>query len=412
MAWGCGALLLLLLLGAFGYFSWANALPPLETSNRPLPVPNGYDACVAATTKLHTLPGSKALERPWRSDVNEVRKDLQPRQGVLAEIRQALRLPYATPGSDDPYQRFDYLAAYREAAREFSCEAQVARADGRHGEAVQRALDAVELGAHTGKGGTLIHSLVGVACVNIGVAAAERCVEGLTAEEAHAVGVRLDRIVADLPSPADVVDVERRYGLRNLRDVFTGRQPLSTSAAATGGTPSPFDRMKDRLLLTVYPKSWGYRRVDNYYRQLAAELKKPAPRRTLPRPPDDPVLGESAISGETWGVTYTRLDTTLRLLRLELALEEDRSRHGRYPERLALLAPAVLAREPLDGFTEQPFKYRRRANGYLLYSVGPDGKDDGGSAISFRQGFNPSTPGDLVAGSLTSAAKTGPGAKQ
>jgi hypothetical protein len=45
---------------------------------------------------------------------------------------------------------------------------------------------------------------------------------------------------------------------------------------------------------------------------------------------------------------------------------------------LALLTPDVLTREPLDGFTEQPFKYRRKANGYLLYSVGENGKDDGG----------------------------------
>ena len=413
MALGCGALLLLLLLGTFGYLGWANALPPLETSSdRSLPVPNGYDACVAATMKLRALPGSKALESPWRADVNEVRKALKPRQQVLEEIRQAVRLPYSTPSSDDPGQPFPYLAGYREAAREFSCEAQVAYADGRRGEAARWALDAVELGAHTGKGGTLIHSLVGVACAHIGVAAAERCVEGLTAEEAHAAGARLDRIIADLPPPGDVADAERRYGLLYLREVFAGRQTLPSSAAAMGGTPSPFDRVKERFLLGVYPKVWGYHKLDSYYRQLATELQKPSPQRTFPQPPNDPVLGEFAISGETWGFTRTRLETTLHLLRLELALEEYRSRHGRYPERLALLTPAVLAKEPLDGFTEQPFKYRRKASGYLLYSVGPDRKDDGGTSIAFRQGFSASTPGDLVAGSLTSASKAGPGAKQ
>jgi hypothetical protein len=410
VAAGCGGLLVILLMFVFGYLNWANALPPREGSTRTLPNPNGYDACIAAAAKLSTFPESSALARPWRSDVNEVRKALQPRQQVLNELRQALRLPYLTPGAYDPNQPVGFFADYREAAREFSCEAQVALADGRRGEAVQRALDAVELGANTGKGGTLIHMLVGVACTQIGVAGAERCVDGLSAREARAAGARLDRIVAGFPNSGDVIDEERKYALEGLRDVFAGRQPLQTVAAAVGSAPNPGDRVKERLLLTVYPKSWGFRRVDRYYRGLAAELRKPYPQRTLTEPPDDPVLGQVGISGGHWALTHVRVETNLRILRLELALEEYRARHGRYPERLASLAPALLAREPLDGFTDQPFKYRRSANHYLLYSLGPNRKDDGGTPISFSSGISANSPGDLVAGSLTSNRRVRPGA--
>jgi hypothetical protein len=31
-----------------------------------------------------------------------------------------------------------------------------------------------------------------------------------------------------------------------------------------------------------------------------------------------------------------------------------------------------------DPFAGDPMKYRRKAGGYVLYSVGPDGSDDGG----------------------------------
>lgn len=50
-----------------------------------------------------------------------------------------------------------------------------------------------------------------------------------------------------------------------------------------------------------------------------------------------------------------------------------------YPETLAALVPKYLAAVPLDPFSEKPFIYERRAEGYLLASVGPNGVYDGGN---------------------------------
>ena len=47
-------------------------------------------------------------------------------------------------------------------------------------------------------------------------------------------------------------------------------------------------------------------------------------------------------------------------------------------KRLADLKPAYVAEVPKDLFTDADLHYRREGNGYLLYSVGPSGKDDGG----------------------------------
>src|SRR5262249_25376882 len=52
--------------------------------------------------------------------------------------------------------------------------------------------------------------------------------------------------------------------------------------------------------------------------------------------------------------------------------------HGRYPARLDELAPRYLAAVPGDLFSGKALVYRPAEKGYLLYSVGVNGKDEGG----------------------------------
>jgi hypothetical protein len=40
--------------------------------------------------------------------------------------------------------------------------------------------------------------------------------------------------------------------------------------------------------------------------------------------------------------------------------------------------PELLSEVPQDPFDGQPVRYMLRENGYLLYSIGADGKDDAG----------------------------------
>jgi len=64
--------------------------------------------------------------------------------------------------------------------------------------------------------------------------------------------------------------------------------------------------------------------------------------------------------------------------RLAFALAWYRQDCGRYPETLEALAPKYLPQIPKDVFSGRPLIYRPSENGYLLYSVGANGKDDGG----------------------------------
>jgi hypothetical protein len=64
-----------------------------------------------------------------------------------------------------------------------------------------------------------------------------------------------------------------------------------------------------------------------------------------------------------------------RLCEAAIAVEEYRLARGKLPETISALAPKAI---PLDPFTGQPLRYKRLAKGYAVYSVGEDGKDDGG----------------------------------
>ncbi|MGO8763981.1 MAG: hypothetical protein ACLQSR_02465 [Limisphaerales bacterium] len=56
--------------------------------------------------------------------------------------------------------------------------------------------------------------------------------------------------------------------------------------------------------------------------------------------------------------------------------------HGSYPTNLSALVPEFLPDVPRDPVDGQPLRYRANANGtFLLYSIGPNAKDDGGDPI-------------------------------
>jgi ABC-type transport system involved in multi-copper enzyme maturation permease subunit len=61
-----------------------------------------------------------------------------------------------------------------------------------------------------------------------------------------------------------------------------------------------------------------------------------------------------------------------------VALERYRLRNERWPDSLEALVPAFLARVPSDPYDGRPLRYRRLADGVVVYSIGPDCVDDGG----------------------------------
>jgi hypothetical protein len=67
------------------------------------------------------------------------------------------------------------------------------------------------------------------------------------------------------------------------------------------------------------------------------------------------------------------------------ALERFYRENKRYPDTLDQLTPKFLPKLPPDVITGEPQKYHTTPEGsYVLYSVGRDGKDDGGSTTKVK----------------------------
>lgn len=74
-----------------------------------------------------------------------------------------------------------------------------------------------------------------------------------------------------------------------------------------------------------------------------------------------------------------RMTMQSELTDLAFALSAHRAENGAYPEKLAELIPKYIKSVPVDIFNhEAELKYSKIGDGFLLYSVGPNGTDDGG----------------------------------
>jgi hypothetical protein len=91
------------------------------------------------------------------------------------------------------------------------------------------------------------------------------------------------------------------------------------------------------------------------------------------------------------GVRATVHSETLRRMTITaIALKRYELRNGKPPPDLAALVPEILPSVPIDPMSGKPLCYRLNADGtYVLYSVGDDGKDDGGDPSPAQPGASP-----------------------
>jgi hypothetical protein len=86
--------------------------------------------------------------------------------------------------------------------------------------------------------------------------------------------------------------------------------------------------------------------------------------------------------------TAARIEAGDACAQVAVAMTHYRLDHGNLPAHLADLVPAYLDTIPLDPFDGQPLRLVIRNNQWIIYSVGPDLKDNGGIANENRSGGN------------------------
>jgi hypothetical protein len=179
----------------------------------------------------------------------------------------------------------------------------------------------------------------------------------------------------------DMVVYHARYGSEQL---WTKMEFMNL----TGAAPEAEAWLPSKLWLPINYNAL-LRSLNHDFDQRVAAVKMPAyqaRREALDRAEAETQTGDlyrvllgSHYPFREWNLMWKIEHTEQSLVRPEaqrqltlgmLTLARERADKGAYPEAL----PAGL----MDPFSGQALVYRREGAGYVLYSVGPDGKDDGG----------------------------------
>lgn len=93
------------------------------------------------------------------------------------------------------------------------------------------------------------------------------------------------------------------------------------------------------------------------------------------------MFSESIVTLSGLSSKVMRVETARRIVITMIALKRFQLQHGVFPPDLNALAPKFISTVPRDPVDGQPIRYQRNADGtFVLYSIGENGKDDGGNA--------------------------------
>ena len=440
--WSHGDKFLMLMLGlvlpsALGLTLWSRALdrnPNVSIPTPVVPTPNARDYYIAAgnavidSDKISFAVGSWNPATKPSGDNHfyspaDKEKLVAENAGAINTLHTGFQCPYQEPPHRSFSATFSHYQKMRTLARLLFLQAQVDSGKGDWGGSVGADLDAVQLGETMPRGGPLIGMLVGDACQAIGRRHAWDAVDHLSATEARAAARRLETIRAARVPFADVLQEEEWETQASLLEMMH-RRDWPGDILASFSPDQQGNQLASNWQTAPRIRLAGKRNImANYTRymdQSIADARRPYPAH-LPDPPSpsDPVNQILLPFLTEYGghLDDVKAETQNALLLTMLALRAYRLDHGAGPPTLSALVPRYLPAVPADPFAlSGPLRFKRVGAKSLLYSVGPDGKDDGGRAIfdrtlpaptnadgyDRRRAVQENSAGDVVAGVNTS----------
>ena len=332
---------------------------------------------------------SAALGRPFQErsveDMLVLRAWVDENRRALSLVRQASKMERCQfvdrhIGLD---QDIAYLSELRELSFLLGESIWLHLVDAEPEEALEECLLRLRLAEHLGQGRLLIHALVEHALV----ALAQRSLqEVLASPEVGRLNLEpVHRAVARL-GQAD-----------RFRDVLRGERVMMLDAS--NRSPELVGLLKTRPFGRAWIEEEKLRLLEGF-RRLLALAEQPWYESEKERKELDAWIEhfqEEAPRGLFVSLLMPGITGALcvqprrEAYRLEMALgielEMHRRRTGSFPQALIDLRLSHLKELPVDPFTGEPFRYERKDGGYLLYSVGRNGKDDGGK-YDRDQGFD------------------------
>jgi len=372
---------------------------------------------------------TKAMAGPWAAaDHPLIAGWLAANDRQLDAIVEAVRRPrYFSPlvvGPDNTGDAGGLIAALlphvgrlREFARAMTARAMLRLGEGNVDAAWKDLMAGHQLGRLVGQGPMLIEMLVGIAIDSVFAQADVVFVSRANLDAKRAAACLRDlQSLPPLPKIADKIDLGERCVYLDSMTLIARGGPRAEALGVEEALAGVLKGVKDANLSVAFWDA-SLKTGNRWYDRLVSALKKPtaaqrkssvnaiaAELRPWQAKAGDPEkaardIGEGRQGAEARGEMLANVLAALLVPSVTVAHQaEDRSRQmennlvvalalavyraekGRYPKTLAELAPAVLKSIPSDVFTDKPPVYKLEGEGYLLYSVGPDGEDDGGQS--------------------------------
>lgn len=348
---------------------------------------------------------------------------LLARHGTTLDlIRRAADRPGCRFVRDWTRAGFDLLLpevqSLRTAARLLALDARRQAAEGGGQAALADVVRIHRMATHIAEEPCLISGLVAMAIDALAIDTLAAVLPHVSADDARALDdVALGDFLRASPSFQRQVLGEEAFGISTFAGLATG-SPHVAALAASDGTIGWEARPGSDPITILYrcfllPADFdAYRAYFKRFRWLADEaaaLRAPYPEirrsageieRALAEPPRKGIV-TSILTPALGSVLQTTFKAKARARAATVLLAATRARlaTGTLPEKTETLVPEFLMSLPQDPFLENgPLVVKIDDDGWLVYSVGPNGKDDGGPPQS---GTEPATARDDIGLRLT-----------
>lgn len=293
----------------------------------------------------------------------------------------------------------------RGAVRSLSARAMNRLANREYAEAWQDVFACWRFGQAIGQGPTLVEVLVGVAVRSVAMNATLAILDSpsLPKDLARIILADLESLDSQLPlaDPLDfaerlcLLDSALRMTTGRLRGMDDPALPANLNVTAIDSN-IPLEMINDqcdRIVDVVSNGDWQIRKreINRLYQDLGVmsqaqpweRLQAFADRTKRSEMAGAIILNHMIPAIKAVVEAHERDQTNLALARIAAALALYRADHGDYPATLIELTETRVVKElPNDPFTSATFRYERRADGYLLYSLFANRKDDGGTDLT------------------------------
>jgi hypothetical protein len=383
------------------YLAWLNDLGRVEPEEDAWPLLQNAAASFVPWTGSAELLW--AAERGEAEALNhpDIAAWVEANAAALEAFRRAGRLgsrgwEYQSEDGSLLGVRLPHVAKLRSLAKLCVLDGRRRAAAGDPTAAAERYLDVVACGRQVGEGLTMIEHLVGLAVQALGATALLELQAKVEpgALDCEALAAQARAVVRPLRSGAEVIQVERATLLDALQRLWspeaaTGEAVFDHEAARTffGGLVEGDEQRLEELVgrLEVFGFDRCVADANAWYDEVTAAFSQPfaeaaarfaeLERRVGDGSLSSPVLEVLAPSVSKYHFLLARGEAVRRAALAVMELNAYRQQFGAYPDSLPELGNLPVLRDP---FTGGSFAYRRQADGFVLYSVGANGTDEGG----------------------------------